>query len=828
MKLPTASALLLLALPAPAANLTGLWEFSNPANIGEATTGNDLIVGGVHTHHANLADDGGTSLSGAITTMGNDTASFLTANHDIAPNGGGAFVNEYSVVVDLFTPVASRGIWRAIFQTTGSPSGNDADYWIRPDNNHLGVGAIGYSDSPIDAAAWTRLIVTVDLRTEITSYLDGALHFTHTASDGVDGRHSLVSSVDQNIIHFFADDTAGENPPMNIGMIAIFDGVLNSSEVAFLGVAGDLIENPPPPVDPPVVTAQAPGPATVEAIMSTAYEFLATDPNSEDVEIQADWGNGVISAWTPAGPSGIPLTISYAYPGGGTFDIRARARDSGGTVSNWLVLQSITVNPAPPLPRVIAGLWEFDNPANLAQATIGNDLVVGGNHIHHASLADDGGNSLSGVITTQGGLASFFTATHDIPANGAGALVNQYSVMVDIFTPLGSRGLWRTVYQTSLGPNDNDGDYWIRTGDSHLGVGDIGYSDAPMDESVWTRLVVTVDLTRTGTDFVAYLNGVPHFAHTVNQNLDGRHALFPLGNNNVVHFFADDTDTENPPMNVGTIALFQGVLTPEEVAAFGGAEVPIGPTKRIKITDISYDGTNPGAKTFSVSWESEEGKLYNLRSTTDPASADPIDWPIVAGQENLAATPPENTVTIPFPPDSTRLFVVEEFTPPPVSIFSDDFETGQDTWTVESTGETGTSWQFGTPSNFGPVAANSGAICFGTNIDANYTPLADCTLRSPVIDLSGAESATLRFAQFHDMEGLNFDWGVVRALDPLDSSEIAVIYEAVDFGTDWEEIRAAIPAAALDREIVLEFRFRSDTIQEYPGWYIDDVEVTVP
>jgi hypothetical protein len=192
-----------LASHSPAAELGGLWEFDNPANLGEATVGSDLTVGGTHTHHANLADDGGGTLNGAITTMGNTTASFFTATHNIGANGGGTFVNEYTLLVDLFTPAASRGTWRAIFQTTGSPSGNDADYWIRPDNDHLGVGAIGYSDAPIDETAWTRLVITVDLNSAVTTYLDGAHFFTHSASDGVDGRHSLFPV---GPVHFLADD----------------------------------------------------------------------------------------------------------------------------------------------------------------------------------------------------------------------------------------------------------------------------------------------------------------------------------------------------------------------------------------------------------------------------------------------------------------------------------------------------------------------------------------------------------------------------------------------------------------------------------------------
>ena len=53
-------------------------------------------------------------------------------------NGGGAFVNQYSLVVDLFSPVASRTSWRTIYQTSTS-NGNDGEYFIRPDNSNLGV-----------------------------------------------------------------------------------------------------------------------------------------------------------------------------------------------------------------------------------------------------------------------------------------------------------------------------------------------------------------------------------------------------------------------------------------------------------------------------------------------------------------------------------------------------------------------------------------------------------------------------------------------------------------------------------------------------------------
>ena len=38
----------------------------------------------------------------------------------------------------------------------------------------------------------------------------------------------------------------------------------------------------------------------------------------------------------------------------------------------------------------------------------------------------------------------------------------------------------------------------------------------------------------------------------------------------------------------------------------------------------------------------------------------------------------------------------------------------------------------------------------------------------------------------------------------------------------------SLPPEALGKTVKLEFRFHSDEIQNLAGWYIDDVEVTVP
>ncbi|NIP96080.1 MAG: hypothetical protein GWO24_22640, partial [Akkermansiaceae bacterium] len=121
------------------------------------------------------------------------------------------------------------------------------------------------------------------------------------------------------------------------------------------------------------------------------------------------------------------------------------------------------------------------------------------------------------------------------------------------------------------------------------------------------------------------------------------------------------------------------------------------------------------------------------------------------GHENLEATPPLNTLTIPLPADPERFFALEAFPAPPNSLFSDDLENGIGEWTVGSDGADGTTWELGRPTA-GPGAANSGTNCFATNLGGEYGLNANAWLRSPPVDLSTIGEATLRYAQFVDIE----------------------------------------------------------------------------
>ena len=94
--------------------------------------------------------------------------------------------------------------------------------------------------------------------------------------------------------------------------------------------------------------------------------------------------------------------------------------------------------------------------------------------------------------------------------------------------------------------------------------------------------------------------------------------------------------------------------------------------------------------------------------------------------------------------------------------------------------------------------------------------------------MTEAGGATLRLFQFADMEQ-GFDEGVIRVLDAADDSILGTVESSIDgLGESWTEFSKSLPAEALGKNIRIEFRFQSDDIENFAGWYIDDIVVTVP
>jgi hypothetical protein len=168
----------------------------------------------------------------------------LSLNASVA-NGGGAFLNQYTFVFDLYSPGARN--WQALFQTNpDNPSGNDADWYIAPDGS-VGIGALTYSAADVfQQETWHRVAFTADLGAGITTfYLDGIQIAQRSGASLLDGRFALNSSLDagQDVRLFNEGDTSGDyTHALYVNSVAFVDRELSAAEVQSLGgpVAGGI------------------------------------------------------------------------------------------------------------------------------------------------------------------------------------------------------------------------------------------------------------------------------------------------------------------------------------------------------------------------------------------------------------------------------------------------------------------------------------------------------------------------------------------------------------------------------------------------------------
>lgn len=208
-------------LPAAVPARVGWWKFDDPSNIRKAEPGYglDLTLTGNQTTASGPESGNGASKIGA--------GSYYKMQHQIPANGGGAFVNDYTLQYDF--KVADIGVWHSFLQTSVSNT-DDGDFFINPSGN-IGVAAVGYSTYSIIPEEWYRMVISVKNGSHFTCYLDGQLLIIGDIQP-VDERFSL-----ENLLLIFADDN-GEDSDIYCAELAIWDQDLNSAQVAELGGFG--------------------------------------------------------------------------------------------------------------------------------------------------------------------------------------------------------------------------------------------------------------------------------------------------------------------------------------------------------------------------------------------------------------------------------------------------------------------------------------------------------------------------------------------------------------------------------------------------------------
>lgn len=236
---------------------------------------------------------------------------------------------------------------------------------------------------------------------------------------------------------------------------------------------------------------------------------------------------------------------------------------------------------------------------------------------------------------------------------------------------------------------------------------------------------------------------------------------------------------------------------------------------------------------YDLTWESQAGKLYNVRTSTDLAG--PIsEWDLI--ENEIAATPPSNTYNVP-EDGPRRFYAVEEFdAPPPPPVYFEDFEESDGGFTIVGSPN---DWQWGTPDSNNDAGLvlttgnNESENCWGTNLGTGdipsglINPGANSILRSPEIDLGGVTGAELSFAAAYDaqaddvIEILIIDTAtgdpIGDPIEPIDTSDEA--------SSDWVELGPFDISEADGSNIHIEFHF-TGLSELYIGLYIDDVSIT--
>ena len=322
---------LLLPLASDAAQLKGLWEFQDPADLGKTTLGSPLVFTGAVTATTGPNGDAGAA------DFPKDAWAAIT--NPIAANGASGTptrTNQYTIVLDFKVP-SFAGTYTSLFDFDNG--GSDGDYFIRKSGNELGstpwpyVGASG----TVQANTWYRLVIAADVGVGRSVYLNGSLVGNYSVGTLNDARSTLSTTTALRLLW----DNAGETSRTIVSNLALYEGRLTAEEVTALGTAGTTI--PLPGATVPAMVAQDAGTSPVAPGFAANYSFSATDAGGDQVQFEINWGDGQTDAWSPLQAVASPYAPTHTYAFPGSYTIQARVRDSQGNVSAPTTIQTISV-----------------------------------------------------------------------------------------------------------------------------------------------------------------------------------------------------------------------------------------------------------------------------------------------------------------------------------------------------------------------------------------------------------------------------------------------------------------------------------------------------
>jgi hypothetical protein len=154
---------------------------------------------------------------------------------------------------------------------------------------------------------------------------------------------------------------------------------------------------------------------------------------------------------------------------------------------------------------------------------------------------------------------------------------------------------------------------------------------------------------------------------------------------------------------------------------------------------------------MALTWQAVTGSNYAVDRKTDLSGT----WTRIA--DNLTAGGTTMSYTDSAAPAGQAFYRVAGFAPP--ALFQTSFEPGEDLtgWTeLVVLGQS--QWEVGAPTT-GPGSARTGVNVLATKLGGTYDLSQEVAYRSPVIDLTGRQSATLQFYTYYEFEPVDPDAG---------------------------------------------------------------------
>jgi len=156
---------------------------------------------------------------------------------DAPPNAGGAYVNAYSLVLDLLIPATAflSDDWLSIINTSPT-NANDGDVFVKLDTGGLGISSVYEGQLLRDTWHRVGLVFTPDAGSiRFEKYVDGQKVGTQNFANELDGRWSINAKDTASPWALLFADNDGESAVCYISSLLFVDRALTAADVADLG-----------------------------------------------------------------------------------------------------------------------------------------------------------------------------------------------------------------------------------------------------------------------------------------------------------------------------------------------------------------------------------------------------------------------------------------------------------------------------------------------------------------------------------------------------------------------------------------------------------------